>query len=135
MLPTRVCRRASIGTGSTILPNVTIGMGAEVGGWYISQSFGGKVRGYIFGEGLCLVDVHGDMTLLMAEVNDIFNVEGSFWVAGGIGFCDEEDWDTPADVLDDNFCAACVLGFKVLGHYPPSDLDLSFNGPSVSCAL
>jgi len=31
ILPTRVCRRASIGTNSTILANLTIGVGAMIG--------------------------------------------------------------------------------------------------------
>jgi hypothetical protein len=114
---------------------LTIGAGVDVGGWYLSESFGGLVRGYVFGDGACLVSVHGDLTLVGAEVNDVFHCEGSFWVAGGIGFCDEEDWDTPADVLDDDFCAACVLRLKMRGRYPPSDLDLRVNGPRVSCSL
>jgi hypothetical protein len=108
--------------------------GVEVGGWYVTNSFGGKVRGWMSGKGACLVSIRGDFTLVGGEVNDLFKVAGDFWVAGGAGFCDEEDWDTPADVLDDDWCAACVFEGKVSGTYPPKDLDLTLDGPDVECA-
>jgi hypothetical protein len=128
----RVGIRASLVDFGCLL---TVGAGAEVAGWYLDESFGGKLRGYVFGDGACLVSVHGDLTLIGAEVNDVVKFLGSFWVAGGIGFCDEEDWDTPGDVLDDDFCAACVVRLKMTGRYPPSDLDLNFSGPKISCSL
>jgi hypothetical protein len=114
---------------------VTIGAGVDVGGWFLSQSFGGKVRGYVFGDAVCLLTVHGDLSLFGQVTNSVFKFKGNFWVAGGIGFCDEEDWDTPSDVLDDDFCGACVLGFKLRGNYPPSSHNLNLSGPNLSCAL
>jgi len=110
-----------------------VGAGVQVGGWFLSESFGGKVRGWLTGQGACLVSVRGDLTLLGGEVNDAFKVEGLLWVAGGIGFCDEEDWDTPADVLDDDLCAACVLSGKATGKWPPGKI--TFHGPNADCSL
>lgn len=110
-------------------------VGAQVAGWYVTDSFGGKVRGWLTGEGACLVSVRGDLTLIGGKVNDSFKLSGKFWVAGGIGFCDEEDWDTPSDVLDDDFCTACVGRMGVTGRYPPDDLDLDFDGPEIDCSL
>jgi len=112
-----------------------VNVGAEVAGWYISQSFGGKVRGFITGEGACLVSVRGDMTLMGGEVNDAYRVGGHFWVAGGAGFCDPGDWDTPGDVLDDDFCAACVFDCKAFGTWPPEDMEIKLIGPDVDCSL
>ena len=108
--------------------------GTEVAGWYMSQSFGGKVRGWLSGRGACVVSIRGDMTLMGAYTNDLFTIGGNFWVAGGIGFCDEEDWDAPCDVLDDGGCAACVAELSATGSYPPDDLNLQVNGPNFSCA-
>ena len=110
-----------------------VGAGVQVGGWFLSESFGGKVRGWLTGQGACIVSVRGDLTLLGDVRNDAFRFEGLLWVAGGIGFCDEEDWDSPADVLDDDFCAACVLSGKARGKYPPGKI--SFSGPDVDCSL
>ncbi len=110
-----------------------VGAGVQAGGWFLTESFGGKVRGWLTGQGACLVSVRGDLTLLGGVKNDVFKLEGHLWVAGGIGFCDEEDWDTPADVLDDDLCAACVIGGKATGKYPPGKI--SFSGPNASCSL
>jgi hypothetical protein len=112
-----------------------VNAGVEVAGWYISQSFGGKVRGFITGEGACLVSVRGDMTLIGGEVNDAYRIGGHFWVAGGTGFCDPDDWNSPADVLDDDFCAACVFDCKAYGTWPPEDMEIKLIGPDVDCAL
>ena len=57
-------------------------------------------------------------------------MSGFMWVAGGIGACDEEDWDTPDDVLDDDWCASCVLSGTVTGITPPK-FKLSMDGPDV----
>ena len=112
-----------------------VNAGVEVAGWYISQSYGGKVRGFITGEGACLVSVRGDMTLMGGEVNDAYRIGGHFWVAGGTGLCSPGDWDTPEDVLDDDFCAACVFDCKAFGTWPPEDIEIKLIGPDVDCAL
>jgi hypothetical protein len=112
-----------------------INAGAEVAGWYISQSYGGKVRGFVIGEGACLVKIRGDMTLIGGEVNDAYRIGGHFWAAGGIGDCDPGGWDTPGDVLDDDFCAACVFDCKAYATWPPDDVEIKLIGPDVDCAL
>jgi len=110
-----------------------VSTGAKVGGWYLDGAYGGQVSGWLSGKGACLVSVKGKAKLLGGVVGDLFKLEGSFWVAGGIGFCDEEDWDSPGDAFDDDWCFACVVKTKVTGHYPPKDLDLSWSKPSKDC--
>ena len=111
-----------------------IGVGFEVGGWYINDGFGIKFRGFLTGEAVCLLSIRGDITILGGEVGDKFKMQGTMWVAGGIGFCDADSWDTPADVLDDDFCLSCVLSGSVTGVSPPK-LKLSMDGPDVECSL
>jgi hypothetical protein len=110
-----------------------VSAGFEVGGWYITDSYGAKLRGWVSGRGACVVSVRGDLTLLGGEVGDRFKMSGFMWVAGGIGFCDEEDWDTPADVLDDGWCLACVVSGSVTGITPPK-FKLSMEGPDFECS-
>jgi hypothetical protein len=110
-----------------------VSAGLEVGGWYITDSYGAKLRGWVSGRGACVVSVRGDLTLLGGEVGDRFKMSGFMWVAGGIGFCDEEDWDTPADVLDDGWCLACVVSGSVTGITPPK-FKLSMEGPDFECS-
>lgn len=110
-----------------------VDIGAQAGGWYLDDAYGGQVSGWLSGKGACLVSVKGKAKLLGGEVGDLYKLEGSFWVAGGIGDCDEGDWDSPGDALDDDWCYACVLKTKVTGHYPPDDLDLSWSKPSKDC--
>ena len=111
-----------------------VSAGFEVGGWYISNNFGGKLRGWVSGKGACIVSVRGDLTLMGSEIGDKFKMSGFMWVGGGIGFCDEEDWDTPEDVLDDGWCASCVLSGTVTGITPPK-FKLSMDGPDCECSL
>ena len=113
----------------------TVSAGTEVGAWVLSGAVGGKWKGWMSGTGACLVSIRGDLTLMAGAVNDKFKLQGNLWLAGGIGFCDPEDWHRPADVLDDDFCAACVLSGKMTGSYPPKSLNLKFSGPDVDCSL
>lgn len=113
---------------------LSVGAGVDLAGWYVQDAFGGKVRGYLTGRGACLVSVRGDLTLIGGEVQDRFKIQGKFWVAGGIGFCDPDGWDTPSDVLGDNACLSCVISARAKGAYPPKDLDLKLKGPKVRCS-
>jgi hypothetical protein len=112
-----------------------VSVGVDVAGWYISDSYGGKLAGWVAGTGACIVSVRGTLTLIGGEVNKKFKVTGNFWAAGGIGFCSPEEWDTPQMVLDDDFCAACVGEVEVRGTYPPKDFDLEIDGPEFECSL
>ncbi|RMG46966.1 MAG: hypothetical protein D6718_04600 [Acidobacteria bacterium] len=111
-----------------------VSAGVSVGGWYLSSGYGGKVRGWIAGEGACIVSVRGDLTLIGGEINDLFKIVGDFWVGGGIGFCDAESWDKPEDVLDDDWCLSCVAEMTATGTYPPDDLNLQVTGPDFECS-
>lgn len=112
-----------------------VSAGVQVAGWYLSEAYGAKVRGWISGTGACVVSVRGDLTLIGGVNNDIFKISGKFWVGGGIGFCSPEDWDSPAEALDDDFCAVCVATLKASGTYPPEDLNLQVDEPDFDCTL
>ncbi len=111
-----------------------VSAGMEVGGWYISDNFGGKVRGWVSGKGACLVSVRGDLTLLGNTDGDVFRLKGDMWVGGGFGFCEEDEWDSPSDVLNDGWCASCVVRGSVEGKTPPK-FKIKMSGPKVKCSL
>jgi len=114
-----------------------VGGGIAVAGWRLCTpggfDGGGKVRGFVTGEALCMLSVRGDVTLTGSRRNNVFRLQGDFWVGGGIGFCDPMSWDRRHDVLDDDFCLACVLDMKVNTRFPPAHLDIQTEGPDVEC--
>ncbi|RMF75521.1 MAG: hypothetical protein D6738_03600 [Acidobacteria bacterium] len=129
---------ARLGFSYPIIPGgcvFNVKAGADVAGWHINGGFGGKTRGWLSGKGGCIVTIKGDLTLIGADVNDLFKLAGSFWVGGGIGFCDEDGWNTPADAHDDDFCAVCTGEVGISGTYPPDDLNIKVKGPKVKCSL
>jgi plastocyanin len=82
--------------------------GGEMAAWYFAQFkdsgscdlYGGRLRGYIHGKLLCVVSARGDLTLQIyrkspgGQCAADPSLRGQFWAAGGLGFCDPEDWDT-----------------------------------------
>ncbi len=81
--------------------------GGEVAAWYFARFkgsgcdlYGGRLRGHIHGKLLCVVSARGDLTLQIYRKSPAGggcgepSMKGQFWAAGGIGFCDPEDWDT-----------------------------------------
>ena len=54
----------------------------------------------------------GKVTLLGQYANDAFTFLGDGWVAGGIGFCEPEDWNTPADVANDGMCGTATASIQ-----------------------
>jgi hypothetical protein len=114
---------------------LSLAAGANVAGWYISGNFGLKVQGWIVGQALCLISVKGQLTILGGEVNDIFKITADFWIGGGLGWCEPDNWNFPEDVLNDDWCASCVGFIGMTGTYPPDDFDLQVEGPDFDCAL
>lgn len=88
-------------------------VGAEAGAafWYFANgpSYGGKLYGGIYGKAACIVSVRGKLTLIGGKDSGSYFYNGNAWVAGGIGFCDPEDWHTVRDVWDDDWCYTCVV--------------------------
>ena len=78
---------------------------SEVTAWYFSQvegdysAYGGRLRGYVYGKILCIISARGDLTLEVyrklgpapGECASTPHMHGQFWVAGGIGFCEDDD--------------------------------------------
>lgn len=95
---------------------LTVGAEGGVSFWVFADGpkIGGKIFAGIYGEAACVVTAKGRLSLLGAFDGADFVFQGSGWIAGGIGLCDEEDWKTPEDVLDDGFCLACVASFDLL---------------------
>lgn len=128
---------ARVGVGASLFDFgcfFRLSAGLEVGGWYITDNFGAKLRAWIAGQAVCLLSVRGDLTLIGGEVGDKFRMQGSMWVAGGLGFCEPDTWDTIQDVFDDGWCMACVLSGTVTGETPPK-LKMDMEGPDVECSL
>ena len=82
---------------------------AEVAAWYFDNgpTYGGKLVAGAYGEGLCVVSVKGEFTLIGGREGTAYFFAGSAWVAGGIGDCEPEEWDTLDDALSDSWCASC----------------------------
>jgi hypothetical protein len=84
--------------------------GGEIAAWYFAQdttgcsAYGGRLRAHITGKILCVVSGRGDLSIQIYRqvqqgggcANEA-SFKGSFWMAGGIGFCDPEDWDSWAN--------------------------------------
>lgn len=93
--------------------------GAEVAGWYfvkkdgLTDYYGGKIRGYVYGKALCVISARGDLTLLLAHPGNpsgqgSFKFSGEFWVAGGIGWCEPEKWNSwEKRWWGDSWCWTC----------------------------
>jgi hypothetical protein len=95
---------------------IKINVGGEAAAWvFVSNSlndvsFGGRVRGFVHGKYMCLLSARGDMTLQLSKKagQSDFSMLGQFWLAGGFGFCDPEDWTTWDDRWwDDSWCYTC----------------------------
>jgi len=87
-------------------------VGGEVALWYFAQppetsgalgcdAYGGHLRGYVHGEALCFISGRGDLTFEIyhraaagGTCASEPTMEGTFWMAAGIGWCDPEDWDS-----------------------------------------
>ena len=87
----------------------TIAAEAEVAAWYFADgpTYGGKLVAGAYGEGLCVVAVKGEVTLIGGREGSAYYFYGQAWVAGGIGDCEPEDWDTLDDALSDKWCLSC----------------------------
>jgi plastocyanin len=82
--------------------------GGEVAVWYFAATgyqdggcdrYGGRLRGYLHGDLLCVVSARGDLTLEVyrsptATSCGAASFRGKLWAAGGIGFCDPEGWSS-----------------------------------------
>ncbi len=105
-------------------------VGAEVGagGWFFLEgpSYGGKFVGGVYGKAACIVSIKGQIRLIGGKDQAGWFFQGNAWVAGGIGFCDEEDWDSLSEAFDDDWCFVCGCNAKIsyrVGHA----WDVSYN--------
>jgi len=81
---------------------LSLNVGGEVEVWFFTgeqTAYGGSLRGFAYGEALCVISARGDVSLSMSKsgVNnqgeDIWEFDGEGWVAGGAGFdCDPGTW-------------------------------------------
>ena len=123
---------------STCLLRVNVGGG--LGFWVLVDGpiLGGKYRAYIFAEVLCLISARGDLTLLgsldlggllddfsFSGLTDNLALAGTGWIAGGIGFCDPEEWTSPAAVWDDSWCYTCLA--YLLAEYVRGELGVDYD--------
>lgn len=110
---------------------LTIGAGVDLGVWYLSGIFGGLFGGSVFGEALCLVSIKGKVTLMGLKSGSEYKFSGNGWIAGGLGFCEPEDWNSIADVRDDDWCLTGDAKFGAT--YSTLNSEFSLQGPDFSC--
>ena len=110
---------------------LTVGVGADVGAWYLQgsagESFGGLVGGEAWGQALCIASLKGSVTT-MGQYDGSFSFQGSGWGGAGVGWCSPEDWHSVADVRDDGWCGTGDAQFKASyksGDWSVSDLHTS----------
>ncbi len=98
---------------------------AEIGAWYFAEgpTYGGKLVAGAYGEGLCIVAVKGEITLIGGKEGSAYYFYGEAWVAGGTGFCEPEDWDTLSDALNDKWCLACGASLSLTYKQEEWDVD------------
>ncbi|MDP8245464.1 MAG: hypothetical protein P9L94_15375 [Candidatus Hinthialibacter antarcticus] len=100
---------------------------AEIAAWYFAEgpTYGGKLVAGAYGEGLCVVSVKGEVTLIGGREGSNYYFNGHAWVAGGIGDCEPEDWDTLNDAYSDKWCYAC--GASVDLTYKQEQWDVEYD--------
>jgi hypothetical protein len=102
-----------------------VGVQAGVGTWVFLEgpTFGGRIRGAVYGTLLCLVSGRGDITLLgnitanglslSGLMESELAFKGKGFAALGIGACEPNEWTCPARVWEDNWCWTCVLDLEL----------------------
>ncbi|MCA9514057.1 MAG: hypothetical protein KC635_03875 [Myxococcales bacterium] len=89
-----------------------VGAGVDVGVWILDGTYGGLLGGRIYGKALCIIGVAGGIRLVgqIADGDPQFLGEG--WAAGGIGFCDSDEWQSVDDAVNDG---GCLVGWAAIG--------------------
>ncbi len=87
---------------------LTVNARAKIGAWYLLNSgssdiYGGIVGGGIFGKGLCIATIGGEMEALAEKNGDRVRFQGSGWGAAGVGWCDNS-WSSVRDSRKDSWC-------------------------------
>ncbi len=88
-----------------------LNVGGENAYWLFLDvpAFGTKMRAYAHGSLACVVSARADVTLLGGKTGDVWQLAGHGFMAGGIGWCEPDDWNSRRDVLRDDWCLACVM--------------------------
>jgi hypothetical protein len=126
----------TVGVGASIINYgclLRLNGGLKVGGWYISGFVGGRINAQAYGTAICLIDIKASLTLMGMTDFDAYKIGGNFWLGGGIGSCEPDDWETPEDVMNDDWCAACVGYVGMTGESPPEDIEFNVDGPDFDC--
>jgi len=99
--------------------------------WLFSQgpTLGTKLHAYATGSLACVVSARADMTLLGGLQGDIWKLAGHGFAAGGVGSCEPTEWDTRRDVLNDDWCLACVLSGEFRTDSRRRDFEGTLDGP------
>ncbi len=95
-------------------------------------TFGAKIRAYATGSLVCAVTARADLTLLGGLTDDVWHLAGYGFLAGGVGWCEPNDWDTRRDVLNDDWCLSCVLDGEFSTDSESGTIDGDLNGPDCS---
>lgn len=93
---------------------LTVGVGADVGSWYLPpSSIGGLLGGSAYGEVICLASLRGSLTLMGQMSGGEYIFRGDGFVVGGGGFdCSPSTWTSVARSRDDDWCGTCDASFS-----------------------
>ena len=90
---------------------LTLGVGADVGGWLLIGppfTMGAILGGGAFGKGLCIASLRGQITLMAEKTGldlDLHSIDlyGQAWGAAGLGICNSGSWGTVQLSRDDDW--------------------------------
>ena len=75
---------------------LSLNVGGEIEIWYFTgeeTAYGGSIRGFAYGEALCVISGRGDVNLIFShEGEDAQIFEGEGWLSGGLGSCSPGSW-------------------------------------------
>ncbi len=109
----------------------TIGVGADVGAWYLQgppSVVGGLLGGSAYGKLGCLAAVRGSVTLMGQKVGDAFTFRGEGFGVAGVGSCEPETWTSVPRSRSDSWCGTCDAQFGAT-----YDNGWSVDSPEASC--
>ena len=92
---------------------LTVNARAKLGTWFIfgpPKTFGGIIGGGVFGRGLCISTLGGEIELLAEKSGNNVQFQGSGWGAAGVGSCDNS-WSSISDSRDDSWCGTGDASF------------------------
>ena len=94
---------------------LTVGVNADVGGWYLAGSpptVGGIAGGGAFGKVACIGSVRGQITAFGQKSGGELSFRGEGFGVAGAGFCSPETWTSVPRSREDGWCGTGDVSFR-----------------------